>query len=187
MKIGSERAGYHAMGTSGDAGEARAAIRGVSAMLHRPDSLETTMKPSSHSRREFAKVAGAALAGLAAAPSIAANPRSAQTAPPIATVGGRDPDAIVVNAKVYTMDTRAPRAEAFAVTNGRFTAVGSTGDIKGLAGKSTQTFDAEGHDGRARVHRLPQPRRRRSAAERSAGRQSLRSGVRHASAASSTS
>ena len=113
-------------------------------MLHRPDSLETTMKPSSHSRREFAKVAGAALAGLAAAPSIAANPRSAQTAPPIATVGGRDPDAIVVNAKVYTMDTRAPRAEAFAVTNGRFTAVGSTGDIKGLAGKSTQTFDAKG-------------------------------------------
>jgi predicted amidohydrolase YtcJ len=102
------------------------------------------MKPSSHSRRQFAKVAGAALAGLAAAPSIAANPRGAQTAPPIATAGGRDPDAIVVNAKVYTMDTRAPRAEAFAVTNGRFTAVGTTGDIKGLAGKSTQAFDAKG-------------------------------------------
>ena len=101
-------------------------------------------KPSSHSRREFAKVAGAALAGLAAAPSIAANPRSVQTAPPIATAGGRDPDAVVVNAKVYTMDTRAPRAEAFAVTNGRFTAVGTTGDINGLAGKSTQTFDAKG-------------------------------------------
>ncbi len=67
-----------------------------------------------------------------------------QTAPPIATAGGRDPDAVVVNAKVYTMDTRAPRAEAFAVTNGRFTAVGTTGDIKGLAGKSTQTFDAKG-------------------------------------------
>src|SRR6478752_8983135 len=101
-------------------------------------------KPSSHSRREFAKVAGAALAGLAAAPSIAANPRSAQTAPPIATSGGRDPDAIVVNAKVYTMDTRAPRAEAFAVTAGKFTAVGSTSDIRNLAGKSTQTFDAKG-------------------------------------------
>ena len=42
------------------------------------------------------------------------------------------------------MDTRAPRAEAFAVTNGHFTAVGSTADIKGLAGKNTQTFDAKG-------------------------------------------
>jgi hypothetical protein len=102
------------------------------------------MKPSAHSRREFAKVAGAAFAGLTAAPSISANPRSAQTAPPIATAGGPDPDAVVVNANVYTMETRAPRAEAFAVTNGRFTAVGTTGDIKGLAGKSTQTFDAKG-------------------------------------------
>ena len=41
------------------------------------------------------------------------------------------------------MDTRAPRAEAFAVTGGRFIAVGTTGDIKGLAGKGTQTFDAK--------------------------------------------
>ena len=34
-----------------------------------------------------------------------------------------------------------PRAEAFAVTAGRFSAVGATGDIKGLVGKNTQTFD----------------------------------------------
>jgi len=60
------------------------------------------------------------------------------------TVGGENPDVIVVNAKVYTMDARAPRAEAFAVTTGRFTAVGSTADIKGLARKNTQTFDARG-------------------------------------------
>ena len=138
-------AGYHAVGTSGDAGEARAAIRGVWRDVtptrftrnHYATVLSTVVE-------DLRRLAGAALAGLAAAPSIAANPRSAQTAPPIATVGGRDPDAIVVNAKVYTMDTRAPRAEAFAVTNGRFTAVGTTGDIKGLAGKSTQTFDAKG-------------------------------------------
>ena len=59
-------------------------------------------------------------------------------------VGGENPDVIVVNAKVYTMDARAPRAEAFAVTSGRFTAVGATADIKGLARKNTQTFDARG-------------------------------------------
>jgi hypothetical protein len=37
-----------------------------------------------------------------------------------------------------------PRAEAFAVKSGRFVAVGSTADMKALAGKSTQTFDAKG-------------------------------------------
>ncbi len=42
------------------------------------------------------------------------------------------------------MDTRAPRAEAFAVSAGRFLAVGSTSDITNLAGKNTQTFDAKG-------------------------------------------
>jgi predicted amidohydrolase YtcJ len=102
------------------------------------------MKQPSHSRREFAKRAGAALAGLVGAPSVAAGARAEQTPPQVATVGGRDPDAIVVNAKIYTMDTRAPRAEAAAVTNGRFTAVGSTGDIEALAGKNTQTFDVKG-------------------------------------------
>jgi predicted amidohydrolase YtcJ len=100
------------------------------------------MKPSRYGRREFAKLAGAALAGISGPTS--RTTAAAQAAPQAATAGGRDPDAIVVNAKVYTMDTRVPRADAFAVTNGRFTAVGSTRDIKGLAGKNTQTFDAKG-------------------------------------------
>ena len=39
---------------------------------------------------------------------------------------GAEPDLILVNARVLTSDTAAPRAEAFAVKNGRFTAVGST-------------------------------------------------------------
>jgi predicted amidohydrolase YtcJ len=89
-------------------------------------------------------VTGAALAGLTVTPSLVARDRASQATPQIATAGGRDPDAIVVNAKVYTVDTRAPRAEAFAVTNGRFTAVGSTADIKALAGRNTQAFDAKG-------------------------------------------
>jgi predicted amidohydrolase YtcJ len=36
-----------------------------------------------------------------------------------------------------------PRAEAFAVSGGRFVAVGTTAAIKSLAGKRTQTFDAK--------------------------------------------
>jgi predicted amidohydrolase YtcJ len=89
-------------------------------------------------------VTGGALAGLIGAPLLALSAPAAQAAAQAGTAGGRDPDAIVVNAVVYTMDSRAQRAEAFAVTNGRFTAVGSTSDIKGLAGKNTQTFDAKG-------------------------------------------
>jgi predicted amidohydrolase YtcJ len=56
---------------------------------------------------------------------------------------GVDPDLVVLNAKVYTMDTAMPRAEAFAVSGGRFVAVGTTAAIKSLAGKRTQTFDAK--------------------------------------------
>ena len=106
------------------------------------------MKTSRHNRREFMNVTGAGLAGLVGAPSLAASAqaaqRAAQAAAQIATTGGQDPDVVVVNAKVYTMDTRAPRAEAFAVTAGRFTAVGTSSDIKGLAGKNTTVFDAKG-------------------------------------------
>ncbi len=54
----------------------------------------------------------------------------------------QDADLIVVNAKVYTVDSRAPKAEAFAVKGGRFTAIGSSADIKGI--KTAQTYDAKG-------------------------------------------
>jgi predicted amidohydrolase YtcJ len=53
-----------------------------------------------------------------------------------------DPDLVVFNAKVYTVDAQMPRAEAFAVKAGRFIAVGSSEDIKSLAGRRTRTYDA---------------------------------------------
>jgi len=54
-----------------------------------------------------------------------------------------DPDLIVFNAKVYTMDSAMPRAEAFAISGGRFTAIGRTADIRSLATRRTQLFDAK--------------------------------------------
>jgi predicted amidohydrolase YtcJ len=54
----------------------------------------------------------------------------------------QDADLVVFNAKVYTVDSQMPRAEAFAMKAGRFTAVGKTDEIKSLIGKRTQTFDA---------------------------------------------
>jgi predicted amidohydrolase YtcJ len=46
------------------------------------------------------------------------------------------------NAKVYAVDAQVARAEAFAVKAGRFIAVGSSEEIKSLAGRRTRTYDA---------------------------------------------
>src|SRR5687767_13735762 len=54
----------------------------------------------------------------------------------------RAPELIVVNARVYTIDDARPRAEAFAVQNGRFAAVGSNAEIRALADRSTRVIDA---------------------------------------------
>jgi predicted amidohydrolase YtcJ len=53
------------------------------------------------------------------------------------------PDLIVVNARVVTVDPRQPRAEAFAVGNGRFLAVGSNADIRNLMRPGVPTWDAK--------------------------------------------
>jgi predicted amidohydrolase YtcJ len=57
---------------------------------------------------------------------------------------GIEPDLVVVNARVLTSETSQPRAEAFAVKDSRFVAVGSTSDAKNLASRRTQVIDAEG-------------------------------------------
>jgi len=102
------------------------------------------MSDRRHDRRQFISAASASVAAIAGAPELVASVQAAQAAPQGATTGGTSPDLIVINAKVYTMDPRAPRAEAFAVAGGRFVAVGSTNDVRNLAGKNTQTFDAKG-------------------------------------------
>jgi len=57
---------------------------------------------------------------------------------------GVEPDLVLVNGRVYTSDDAQPRAEAFAVKDGRFVAVGSTDDVRNLATRRTQVVDAEG-------------------------------------------
>jgi predicted amidohydrolase YtcJ len=84
------------------------------------------------SRREFMNLTGAGIAALVGGvwPGAAAADEE------------RDADLVVFNAKVYTVDSRAPKVEAFAVKAGRFVAVGNTTEMKALIGKGTQTFDA---------------------------------------------
>src|SRR5579863_8386571 len=85
-----------------------------------------------HSRRGFLNLGGVSAAGLLGA-SAWTRAWAAET-----------PDLIVTNAKIYTVDNAMPRAEAFAVRDGKFVAVGKSDEIRGLAGKGTQSFDAKG-------------------------------------------
>jgi predicted amidohydrolase YtcJ len=52
-------------------------------------------------------------------------------------------DTIIVNAVVHTMDKAQPTAEAVAIYANRIVAVGSTKDIKKLAGPNTRIIDAK--------------------------------------------
>src|ERR1700743_3972039 len=84
-----------------------------------------------HSRRGFLNLGGASAAVLLGA-SAWTRAWAAET-----------PDLVVTNAKVYTVDDAMPRAEAFAVRDGKFIAVGKSDEIMGLAGEGPQTFDAQ--------------------------------------------
>ncbi len=53
-------------------------------------------------------------------------------------------DLIIVNGDVRTMDRKNPKAEALAVSDGKFTAVGSNAAIRRLADQSTRVVDAAG-------------------------------------------
>jgi predicted amidohydrolase YtcJ len=91
-----------------------------------------------------AALAGATVASLKSSAAFAAVDGPQSAAQPIA--GGRvvEADLVVLNARVYTSDDRQPRAEAFAVKDGRFLAVGSSADIRNLATARTRVIDSAG-------------------------------------------
>jgi len=75
-------------------------------------------------RREFLGLTGAAIGGFVSG-----------SRPAAAAVDSHNPDLVVFDAKVYTVDSGRPKAEAFAVKAGRFSAIGSTAEMKALIGK----------------------------------------------------
>jgi predicted amidohydrolase YtcJ len=93
-----------------------------------------------HSRREFLGLTGAGVAGLASgsllSTTVFAATENADNDP-------RHADLVVFNAKVYTVDSHSPNAEAFAVKAGKFVYVGGTSEAKAFIGKGTQAFDAQ--------------------------------------------
>lgn len=93
---------------------------------------------ATYSRKEFLGMSALLAGGVGFAGA------SEAEAQPLTTGDGIQPDLAVVNARVYTVDDRQPRAEAFAVKQGRFIAVGSNEDIRNIIGANTQVIDAEG-------------------------------------------
>lgn len=57
---------------------------------------------------------------------------------------GLHPDAIFVNGNVLTLDPRNRRAQAVAALHGRIVAVGTTREVRALAGPRTRRHDLEG-------------------------------------------
>jgi predicted amidohydrolase YtcJ len=81
------------------------------------------------SRRSFLRQSGAAFGGLGATYLTA-------------TSVSRDADLVVWNANVHTVDSGIPHAQAFAVKDGRFVAIGTNDEAKTWTGKRTETIDA---------------------------------------------
>ena len=92
------------------------------------------------SRKQFLGL-GAAAAGAA---GLAHTGLDAFAGEQPAAGAGVAADLIVTNARVLTSDATQPRAEAFAVKNGRFIAVGSNADVRNLANAQTRQIDAAG-------------------------------------------
>ena len=97
------------------------------------------MKNKQTSRKEFLGLTAVGIAGALVVPS----PSSARESYMQGASAPNDIDLVVHNARVYTVDAKAPRAEAFAVRGGKFVAVGKNADIRGLTGKNTQVIDAK--------------------------------------------
>jgi len=93
-----------------------------------------------HNRREFLGLTGVGIAGMASSSVLRANALSTEE---IVDADPRYADLVVTNAKVYTIDSKMPRAEAFAVKGSRFVFVGSSAEAKAFVGKGTRTFDAK--------------------------------------------
>ena len=83
------------------------------------------------------------LGGIFAGAAVGCGPSAESDAQVPAARSATEPDLVVVNARVYTIDAAQPRAEAFAIKDARFVAIGSSSDIQNLVNRRTQVIDAE--------------------------------------------
>jgi predicted amidohydrolase YtcJ len=103
-----------------------------------------------YSLRGAAFIAGAALCGAVtvAKSAIAATPASstaAQTAAAAAADSRPAAELIIRNARIWTVNPKQPEADALAVLNGRFVAVGAEAEVMHWQGPHTRIVDAKGN------------------------------------------
>lgn len=55
------------------------------------------------------------------------------------------PDLLIINAKINTLDSANPKAEALAILGNKFVAVGSNEEIQAMAGAETKIINAKNH------------------------------------------
>ena len=94
--------------------------------------------PRGFSRREFMQAAAAAAGGtMFTTPALALNPRSRKS-----QSNHPDPDLILVDGRIHTMDAKNRVVSSVAIKNGRFIEVGNVG--RGHYGGKTKVIDLEG-------------------------------------------
>jgi predicted amidohydrolase YtcJ len=92
--------------------------------------------PRGFSRREFMQAAAAAAGGtMFTTPALALNPRSKKSTHP-------DPDLILVDGRIHTMDAKNRVVSSVAIKNGRFVEVGNVG--RHHYGRETKVIDLNG-------------------------------------------
>src|SRR5215470_10981313 len=62
-----------------------------------------------------------------------------------APVAAQAPDTVLVNGKILTVDTQFATREALAIRDGKILAVGSSADMRKLAGPRSRVIDLQGH------------------------------------------
>lgn len=95
-------------------------------------------------RKQFLAMGAAALGVGTTGTILGCAPSSSRRGAPSSPDSSGPPDLVVLNARVHTVDSSRPRAEAFAVKGDRFLTVASTEEVAAMATSATEVFDAEG-------------------------------------------
>ena len=94
---------------------------------------------SPYTRKEFLRFGTLAVSGAAFADGFTIDGQEAA-----GNDDAREPDLVLLNGRVYTVEAETPLVEAFAIKGGRFIAAGRTEDVRNLVGADTDVIDAEG-------------------------------------------
>ena len=95
-----------------------------------------------YTRKEFLALSAALTGALGLTRSRGRDAETSSRRDVLQTSRPFEPDLILTNGNVLTQDDALQRAEAFAVKDGKFLAVGSNAEVRNLASSRTRVIDA---------------------------------------------